>query len=83
MNFIVIRKLKKNHPKALDKGGSPSGLWNNTTNASFTLGYIGLRLYRHDKLDKNTLLWCNGLSVLVWVLFAIIINELYNVIYVY
>ncbi len=66
VNIVVISKLKSKYPKVLDKAGSPSGLLSNTTNASFTYGFIGLRLYRHENLDSNTMNWCNLLFIIAW-----------------
>lgn len=66
VNWIVLRKLKNNYPKALSGYGNPSGLWNNTNNASFTFGYIGLIQYRSEKLDPKTKAWCTLLFVLCW-----------------
>ena len=66
VNLIVISKLKRNHPQVLDLADNPTGLMSNTVNASFTFGFIGLRLYRHKKLNLKIKRWCDILCVLVW-----------------
>lgn len=67
--LIVISKLKQNHPQVLDLADNPTGLMSNITNASFTFGFIGLRLYRNEKLNLPIKRWCDILCVLVWLFF--------------
>ena len=64
--FKLLQQLKAKHPEILIREGNPKFYWNNTNKMSFFLGYIGLKQYKADNLDKETIKWCKYNFCLTW-----------------
>lgn len=72
INTVVVLKLKERYPKAYKDAGSPPLLWQGVAQQSFSLGFIGLGLYKEYELDANTLRWCNFYRYLNWLFLGVL-----------
>ena len=77
INTIVVLKLREHCPKAYKDAGSPPLLWNGFSQQSFSLGFIGLGLYKEYDLDSNTMMWCNLYRYLNWLVLGALVAVLF------
>ncbi len=68
---IVIIRLSNEHNDIYIREGSPWPLWSSFKSLSFSMGYLGLREYRHDVLDKKTVRYCDIGCIANWLVLLI------------
>lgn len=67
VNTYLVLMLKKSDPAAYESAGKPLILINGFQQWSFSLGYIGLRQFKAQKLSSKINDWCNFYFFIHWV----------------